>query len=98
MFKFEQDDEFDVIWSGGELLPPRDSQNDGRWAGMEAYFGDIHKGNSEGRSIRPYTKVHLDRWRSIDKRARALRSRPPNIQPGPADPPRQAKIEDPEHS
>lgn len=35
--------EYEVVWSGGELLPPRDSVKDSRWQRIPSLLWEMHE-------------------------------------------------------
>ena len=41
VFIFERDDELEVVWDGGELLPDRATGKDNRWDQLEMHYRDL---------------------------------------------------------
>ena len=58
------EDDYDVVWNGGELLPPRPTQPDGRWNGMPQVddAGPQEKYDETRNTKSHYRKRNLDYW------------------------------------
>lgn len=77
------DETYEVVWNGGELLPPRDSVPDGRWIRIpnpwewdERPLSDPGRARAMLRKKRLYNKNKHEYWRRRKAlRPRAVRSR-----------------------
>jgi hypothetical protein len=59
---WQDQDDYEVVWNGGPLLPEYDSLRDPRWVTMPSYSIDDEHPCDPIRDKRPYHKVNADYW------------------------------------
>ena len=72
-------DDYEVVWSGGPLLPDRDSEPDPRWGSISTYYAnedpqrpvDVPK----PKKTRVYNKANTEYWTRRGQSGTALRHR-----------------------